>query len=663
MRYASVCSGVEAASLAWMPLGWEAAWFSEIEPFPCEVLRQRFPGVPNLGDMTKINVQPNGDINYGTTDALPADRGIDLIVGGTPCQDASVAGKREGLVEGSRSRLAFTFTRLAYELAAYRGLRWLVWENVPGVFSLNGGRDFAAFLSSLAGRDVAVPDGGWKSFGIVRPASDGNFGLCWRVLDVQHARVDGFPKAIPQRRRRVFLVGHIGSWERAAEVLFEPKGQTGDRPPSRRKGQGSARGAEEGTDGLLRQDTAATLDASYYKGVGERNGNNRQLVMEGCLNQEDPQSCRIYGDGGAYHSINANSGSGMHRDGVMCYTMDANESNSMKSGNPHSGIHEADVSKTLDTTMPTPAKAQGGQMVVDKCFGVTFCDENGRRKDRPNGGCYVTEIDSSKTISCANPNDPALVVTNSNGGDVMPPLTVSDLVRQRTNEADKSGGYVLECSTVRMREGCAGGGKGPLVSEGKSLTLGTGNDQVLCVADMIGGKAGAHVTNGEVSPTITNGRSSSSDVHAVCFQQNYLATFDNHANDSRVTPCDAPNIPARAGTGGGNLPLVVAADLYNQTLTGDAAMAVRSSASNPQHIPCAVEKDATYSVRRLLPIECERLMGFPDGWTLIPWRGKPAEECPDAPRYKACGNSFGVNCVRWIGLGIEAVEQKLKERT
>jgi DNA (cytosine-5)-methyltransferase 1 len=195
--------------------------------------------------MTKINIQPNGDIQYGTTDIIPNDgRAIDLLVGGTPCQDASVAGKRAGLVKGERSKLAFTFTRLAYELAAYRGLRWIVWENVPGIFSLNGGRDFAAFLSSLAGRNIAPPSKGWGSFGVCREGSSGNFGLAWRVLDSQFTRVDGFPKAIPQRRRRIFLVGHLGDWRRAAEVLFEPKSLLGDNPPSRKAGKATATDAE-----------------------------------------------------------------------------------------------------------------------------------------------------------------------------------------------------------------------------------------------------------------------------------------------------------------------------------------------------------------------------------------------------------------------------------
>jgi DNA (cytosine-5)-methyltransferase 1 len=266
MRYASVCSGVEAASLAWMPLGWEAAWFSEIEPFPCAVLAERFPSVPNLGDMTKISIQPNGDITYGSDAVIPNDeRAIDLIVGGTPCQDASIAGKRAGLVEGERSKLAFTFTRLAYELATYRGLRWVVWENVPGVFSLNKGRDFATFLSSVAGRNVEPPKDGWGTFGIVPEGSRGNFGLCWRVLDVQYVRVDGFPRAIPQRRRRVFLVGYIGDWRRAAEVLFEPSGMCGDNPPQRSKRQEAAAdagGCVEKADGFRESSYGAFADGN-----------------------------------------------------------------------------------------------------------------------------------------------------------------------------------------------------------------------------------------------------------------------------------------------------------------------------------------------------------------------------------------------------------------
>ena len=131
MRYASVCSGVEAASLAWMPLGWEAVWFSEIEPFPCAVLKERFPDVPNIGDMTKIE----GEKYRGT---------VDLLVGGTPCQGFSVAGKQEG-IDDPRSALCLSYCRLLETMRP----RWFVWENVPGVFSTNGGEDFRAFLRKI----------------------------------------------------------------------------------------------------------------------------------------------------------------------------------------------------------------------------------------------------------------------------------------------------------------------------------------------------------------------------------------------------------------------------------------------------------------------------------------------------------------------------------
>lgn len=155
MKYASVCSGVEAASLAWIPLGWEAVWFSEIDPFPCAVLKERFPKVPNIGDMTKIE----GEKYRGT---------VDLLVGGTPCQGFSVAGKQGG-INDPRSALCLSYCRLLETMRP----RWFVWENVPGVFSTNGGKDFRAFL---------------------RKIDEIGYSVAWRVLDAQYTRVDGFPR-------------------------------------------------------------------------------------------------------------------------------------------------------------------------------------------------------------------------------------------------------------------------------------------------------------------------------------------------------------------------------------------------------------------------------------------------------------------------------------
>lgn len=194
--YGSICSGIEAASVAWHPLGWRPAFFAEIDPAPSRVLAHRFPEVPNHGDFTRIG-----------RDGGPAGGAIDLLVGGTPCQSFSIAGLRGGL-DDSRGNLSLEFCRLAERLRP----RWLVWENVPGVLSSGGGRDFGAILGGLA---------------------ELGYGLAWRVLDAQYVRVDGLERAVPQRRRRVFVVGYCGDWRRAAEVLLEPEGLRGDPPPRR----------------------------------------------------------------------------------------------------------------------------------------------------------------------------------------------------------------------------------------------------------------------------------------------------------------------------------------------------------------------------------------------------------------------------------------------
>lgn len=194
MKYLSVCSGIEAASCAWRSLGWQAAAYSEIEPFPCAVLKHHFPDTPNWGDMTRWSEWP--------------DATIDLLVGGTPCQSFSTAGLRKGL-DDIRGQLAIGFSSIADR---YRP-KWIVWENVPGVLSSGGGRDFAAFIQSLV------------KFG---------YGLSWRVLDAQHF-------GVPQRRRRVFVIGYLGNWRHSAAVLFEPESLRRNPEKSRQKGEGTSR--------------------------------------------------------------------------------------------------------------------------------------------------------------------------------------------------------------------------------------------------------------------------------------------------------------------------------------------------------------------------------------------------------------------------------------
>lgn len=232
VRYVSLFAGVEAFSVASSRIAgarWEPVFFSEIDPFPCAVLAHRFPGVPNLGDVSKIKVRETADgrkeiTNGGASVPFPAG-GIDILAGGSPCQDVSLAGLRRGFADGTRSSLAFEYARLVGELRP----RVLLWENVVGVLSSRGGRDFAALLRRL---------------------DELGYGLAWRVLDVQWTRVDGpmpgggwggFPRAIPQRRERVWLVGLAGApGTSAAEILFERYGVPGHTPPRREAGKGFA---------------------------------------------------------------------------------------------------------------------------------------------------------------------------------------------------------------------------------------------------------------------------------------------------------------------------------------------------------------------------------------------------------------------------------------
>ncbi|KVX62884.1 DNA cytosine methyltransferase [Burkholderia stagnalis] len=216
MIYGSVCSGIEAATVAWHPLGWQPAWFSEIEPFPRAVLAHHYPHVWNHGDMTRYKEWP--------------DAAIDLLVGGTPCQSYSIAGLRKGL-DDPRGELMLTYLAIARRYAP----RWVVWENVPGVLSSNGGRDFGTLLGGLA---------------------ELGYGFAYRVLDAQYIRVESHARAVPQRRRRVFVVGYLGDWRRAAAVLFERESMLGHPAPRRAPGQGVAGTLIASTGGCSENDAA-----------------------------------------------------------------------------------------------------------------------------------------------------------------------------------------------------------------------------------------------------------------------------------------------------------------------------------------------------------------------------------------------------------------------
>lgn len=392
ISYISVCSGIEAASVAMSRIegvNWHPVAFSEIDPFPCAVLAHHFPQVPNLGDLSKIHYNKETDeLANGTTTIPLHGRRINAILGGTPCQDLSVAGLRKGAERGSgtRSALFYEYARLVEEVHP----DWLLFENVPGMLSSNQGRDFYYMQSALV---------------------DCGYSLAWRILDAQYTVVDGFPRAVPQRRKRVWLVGCLGADESVpAQILFERPGLLGDTPPRREAGQGFA-------------------------------------CPAGYLSQEHDRVV-----------------------GCAC------------------------------------ARVSGfGKYEIDNCAASL------RRKS---GDCG----DGSETLAVAAP----LCAADGKGKN-----GVATMLKVRCG-----------ADTYIKPDGSVGtAGKGPLASEESAFTLAATQDQSLVL----------------------------------------------------------------------------------------------------RHI-----------VRRLTPTECERLQAFPDGWTRIPYRGKPAEECPDSPRYKALGNSMATNCVEWV---------------
>ena len=473
MRYGSVCAGIEAASVAWHPLGWTPTWFSEIEPFPCAVLAHHYPTVLNLGDMTKYK-------EWHTDEEIRKGTGIiDLLVGGTPCASFSVAGLRKGLAD-PRGNLMLTYLAIADR---YRP-RWVVWENVPGVLSADKGKAFGAMLGGLA---------------------ELGYGFSYRVLDAQYIRTHGHQRAVPQRRRRVFVVGYLGDWRRAAAVLFERESLSGNPPPSRKTGEEIAGtianrakgGGGLGTDMDLAGGViiAGTLQASgKAAGSATQQGAESGLLVFGGNRMSGPVDI-----GGC----STRGGNRMDPKSEYFVLQDTRGMDKKQNG---AGISEDGVAYTPDQT--------GAQ-------GVFPIDTQNMSEGHQSGGLGFGQAgDPSFTPSKGHSHAIAIGVDGGNIGFA---------VRANpSHSGDKGDGgmntsMVVEPSLLTMREGCEGGGKGPFAS----------------------------------------------------------------------------------------------------------------------------------GVWRLTPRECERLQGFPDDYTLIPYKGKPAK---DGPRYKALGNSMAVNCMEFIGMRIQMVE-------
>lgn len=269
MRFLSLFSGIEAASCAWVPLGWECVGVAEIEKFPSAVLAHHYPEVPNLGDITKI-----------TEAQIRALGHIDLVVGGFPCQDLSVAGKRKGLRndDGSATRSGLFYD--AMRIVRWAGARYCLLENVPGIYSSNKGRDFAAVVGEILGVEFGVPSDGWANTGVA--ASERGL-LEWATLDAQWF-------GVAQRRRRMFALTDFGDWRSRPPVLFERESLSGNPAPRRetrkdvaptisaRTSGGGGLGTDFDLDGGLISSTGAIAHCLNAGGMGRQDYETETMI-------------------------------------------------------------------------------------------------------------------------------------------------------------------------------------------------------------------------------------------------------------------------------------------------------------------------------------------------------------------------------------------------
>jgi DNA (cytosine-5)-methyltransferase 1 len=558
MRYLSVCSGIEAATPAWHPLGWKPVGFSEIDPYACAVLAYHYgatmpmfmpdpdePGLKkkdsdtralarkNIAKMTGGTAVPNyGDMNQFKE--WPDDP-IDLLVGGTPCQSYSIAGLRAGL-DDPRGSLMLTYGALARR----RRPKWVVWENVTGVLSSHGGRDFASFLGTLG---------------------ELGYGWAYRVLNAQDVRTQRFPGAVPQRRRRVFVIGYLGDWRPAAAVLFDRRSLSGDTRPRRQAGQSVAgtldaglgvRGQPEGERGHLIPGVANPLTARMHKGVNTTMDEGQTMIAQPVA-----------------PSLTSN----------------------------HYGDHES----REGLLVPIAIQERAGQKSL----------RSGRKDAGPDGTGVRT--DGVAFTLEARHSVQAVAFDCKAGGNTG--HSVGDTAGTLRGEGH-GGGHAAVAFNITPS------------NSGKDYNA---REAVHAQALTVGGSASA-AQGGDVvlSPAVA---------------------FDMRGRDGGAE-LEGPHDAAapRAGSGG-------------------------SSRSYVQ---------APLAVRRLTPRECERLQGFPDDFTAIPWGAKKHIEASqllyirmtnpdltmdearliaaDGPRYKALGNSMAVNVMDWIGQRIDMVEQMLRDQ-
>jgi DNA (cytosine-5)-methyltransferase 1 len=604
MRFGSVCSGIEAASVAWHPLGWRAAWLSEIDAHASAVLAYRFPNVPNLGDMTGIATM----IEARVVDAP------DVLVGGTPCQGFSVAGRRGGLAD-PRGQLTLSYVEILDAIDDARREAGepeciAVWENVPGVLSM-GDNAFGNFLAALAGEDSALEPPGkrWPDAGIVVGPQRA---IAWRVLDAQFF-------GLAQRRKRVFVVASARDGFDPGEILLEFDGVRRDSPPSRQAQQNpaaSAQGRADVSGGKVAASSHWDGDEYPHPTLNQSNGGSGVV---GYSNQElfSQRGAYLVPDAGPRLTNRLSSqpvgarmlGFGHYEIDETASTMKARDYKDATdliinpiafTAKDHGQDATEDLSPTLRAGGHTGSHANGGVMpAVAYERSVGFNWQNGGGYGNAEDGLAVTDeatgpIQVSQHPAVAYSMRTAQTGANGIGIDehISPTLDVS--------------GAPSVAYAIQERAICENPDAGP---DG----IGVRED----VAYTLEARRTAQAVGHEVIP----------------FDTTQITHPENRSNPQPGDPCH---------------PLAAAG-----------------------HPPSIISHMA---VRRLMPVECERLQGFPDNWTRIPvkffttkqvsalrpddmWEvGFGPNNRPgwwlmssDSHRYKQCGNSMARNCMAWIG--------------
>lgn len=574
MRYLSVCSGIEAASVAWEGLGWTPVGLSEIDKFASAVLAERF-GSNLPGEPLSRNAPPN----FGDFTAIPLDElgTVDLLVGGTPCQAFSFAGKRLSL-EDARGNLTLAFAVLAHELAGSHGLRNALWENVPGVLSTEDNA-FGCFLGALVGADDALdlPKGvkRWPDAGMV---AGPRARAAWRVLDAQYF-------GLAQRRERVFVVVDFGNGADPAAVLFEPQGLQGNSPPRREAGEAVAATVTASTGGCSGKDG---VDGRLAYGGGNRSGPVEVAATLTAKGQRIDFEVETFIAGPA-HTLRG-EGFDASKDG------------------------------TGRGTPLVPVALRGHSDYGDglPCLRAEGGDAGG-------GSEALIAFDTTQITSKANRSNPK-------AGDPCHPLAAQAHPPAIAFDARQSDVLIYGDRT------------GPLDTDGHSIAIG------FSCKDH-GADAGD-----EIAPTLR--AMGHGDSHPNAGGQVAVAFSimpQNSGKDYKAREVEVAQPLMAGGPVGGNQggDYVLQPLAFQQSESGMRLSETHATldANNGSRRHNGVLDG--WAVRRLTPTECARLQGFPDHHSRIPWRGKPAAECPDGPQYKTYGNSMAVTVMRWIGERIQ----------